>query len=355
MKVDINILKEHPLNHEIYGADDTEEQFQELVNRIKESAWIDPVIINKEYTILSGHRRVRAAKLLGFTSIDCELIKVEPDKEIEILLDSNLYREKTTLQKTKEAEYYHAIESRKALQRQLSGTTLGFLRTQGRTDEIVAEKTGMSTSSYKRARKVLKNSEKITDPALKFLLEETLNEDITAAQKLSEKPIEFIQQVNDLVDGDVSKVGKVMRNLEKAEIKQEIPLPPGKYTVIYTEYGHDDFENCSKIPIGDLGEPDSVILLWTLPHLLDQALKLIHNWGFQYKTAFLWNKDVMNEVSDMGELMLIGTKGNPPMISLSDKNQPMMEKPSIIREMIEQVYQRVDKVIIHLGEGWEQW
>jgi ParB-like chromosome segregation protein Spo0J len=356
MKVDINILKEHPLNHEIYSDDDTDEQFTILVNRIKESGWIDPVIVNNEYVILSGHRRVRAAKLLGYTTIEYEMVNVEPDREVEILLDSNLYREKTTLQKTKEGEFYHVIESRKARDRQLSGTTLGFLRTQGRTDEIVAEKTGMSTSSYRRARQVLKNTEKIADPAMKWLLEETLNEDITAAQKLSEKPTEFIKQVHDLVDGDVKQVGKVIRNLEKAEIKQEIPLPTGKYNVIYTEYGQEELEKCSRIPLGDLAEPDSVLFLWTLPHFLDQAMRLIHHWEFQYKTAFLWNKDVMNECSDLGEVMLIATKGNPPMIALSSENQPITEKPKIVKEMIEQVYQpAVDKVIIHLGEGWEQW
>ena len=124
MKVDINILREHPLNREIYGTEDNEEQFQKLVNRIKESGWIDPVIVNNEYTLLSGHRRYRAAKLLGYTVIDYEKVNVGLDRELEILLSSNVYREKTTVQKLKEAEYYHEIESRKARERQLSGTTL---------------------------------------------------------------------------------------------------------------------------------------------------------------------------------------------------------------------------------------
>ena len=149
MKVNIDLLKQHPLNQDIYGQDD-EEQFTILLNRIKESGWIDPIIINKEGTILSGHRRYRAAKLLGYTSIDYEKVNVEPEKELEILLSSNVYREKTTVQKLKEAEYYHEIESRKARERQLSGVTLETSRTQGgRTDEIVAEKIGMSPSSYK--------------------------------------------------------------------------------------------------------------------------------------------------------------------------------------------------------------
>jgi len=97
MKVDINILREHPLNKEIYGDDDTEEQFQELVNRIRESGWIDPVIVNKDFTLLSGHRRLRAAKLLGYDSIEYEKINVDTEHELEILLNSNVYREKTTL------------------------------------------------------------------------------------------------------------------------------------------------------------------------------------------------------------------------------------------------------------------
>ena len=355
MKININLLKEHQLNQTIYGQDDNEEQFQELVNRIKESGWIDPVIVNSEYTILAGHRRVRAAKLLGHTTIDYEIINVEPDKDIEILLNSNVYREKTTLQKTKEAEFYHEIESRKARERQLSGTTLSPSRDQGRTDEIVANKVGMSRTSLRRAQQVLKNTEKIAEPALKWLLEETLNDDITTAQKLSEKPTEFIQQVYDLVDGDVKQVSKVINAVEKAEIKNSVLLPPGKYNIILTEYGKDDYEKCSKIPLGDIVEPDSIIFLWTLPPLLDQALKLIHQWQFTYKTAFLYNKDVMNEVSDLGEIMLIGVKGNPKMIPLSDQNQPISEKPTIIKEMIEQVCQQVDKVIIHLGQGREQW
>ncbi len=352
MKIDINQLKEHPLNKEIYGED--EEQLNKLVDRIKVSGWIEPIIINKDYTILSGHQRYRAAKKLNYTSIDYQLVSVPPEQELEILLNANQYREKTTIQKLKEAEYYHEVESRKALLRQISGTTLEFSRTRGRTNEIVAKKIDMSPSSYKRARKALKNSEKITEEGLQHLLEETLNTDITTAQKLSEQPLEVIQQVQDLIDGDATQVGKVLRNLENLEIRKAIPLPPGRYTVIYTEHNKsEDFEKFSKISIGDLAQSDSILLLWTLPLLLDQAIKLLHLWGFHYKTAFLWNKDVMNDCSDLGEVMLIGTRGNPPMISLSKENRPETIKPAIITNMIEQGFPQVDKVKIRLGEGWE--
>lgn len=355
LKVDINILKEHPLNQNIYGQDD-EKQFQELVHRIKESGFVAPLITNKEWMILSGHRRYRAAKLLGYTSIDCEKVSVPPEEELEILLNSNVYREKTTVQKLKEAEFYYQIESRKARERQLSGTTLSQMVDQGRTDEIVGDKVGLSRTSLRDGNEALKESEKIADEGLQHLVINTLNTNIKAAKTLSKQPVEVMKQVQNQIKGDVTKVGKVLRNLENLEIKKNVPLPPGKYSVIHSEYNNEeDFERCSKIQIGDLAETDSVLFLWTLPNLLEHAMKLAHIWGFRYKTAFLWNHDVLNDCSDSGEIMLIGTKGNPPMIPLKDKCSTEPTKPSIIREMIEQGYPQVDKVTIHLGEGWELW
>ena len=351
----MELLKEHPLNQQIYGTDD-DEQFKELVNKIRESGWISPVICNTEYTLLSGHRRYRAAKLLGYTEIEYEKVNVEPEKELEILLNSNVYREKTTVQKLKEAEYYYQIESRKARERQLAGVTLSQTEDQGRTDEIVAGKIDLSRTSLRDGQEALKESENIADQGLQHLVIDTINVNIKAAKNLSKKPVEVMKQVQAQIKGDVTQVGKVLRNLENLEIKKSIPLPPGKYTVIYTEYANqDNFEKYSKTPIVDICEPDSVVFLWTLPDLLEQAMKLLRNWGFTYQTSFLWNKDLLNECSDLGEVMLIGTRGNPPMIKLSSENQPMTEKPKLVKEMINQVYQQVDKVIIHLGEGWELW
>jgi len=355
MKVKMELLKEHPLNQQIYGTDD-DEQFKELVNKIRESGWISPVICNTEYTLLSGHRRYRAAKLLGYTEIEYEKVNVDPEKELEILLNSNVYREKTTVQKLKEAEYYYQIESRKASARQLAGVTLSQTEDQGRTDEIVADKVGMSRTSLRGGQDALKESENIADQGLQHLVIDTINVNIKAAKNLSKKPVEVMKQVQEQIGGDVSKVGKVLKELEKVEIRKTNPLPPGKYSVIYTEYNNeDDFEKFSKIPIDDISEPDSVVFLWTLPNLLEQTMKLLRIWGFTYQTSFLWNKDLLNEASVLGEIMLIGTRGNPPMISLSKENQPMTEKPKLVKEMINQVYQQVDKVIIHVGVGWELW
>jgi hypothetical protein len=351
MKISINLLKEHPLNQAIYGDD--ENQLNELIERIRMSNWIKPIQITKDFVIISGHQRVRAAKALNLTEIDCEYTTVDEEKQLELLLNENAYREKTTLQKTREGELYHKIESRKAHERQIAGVELGVLETQGRTNEIVAEKIGMSESSYKKSRRVSRKIDEIVDAAIKLFFQETLNENITVADKLVDKPVEFVTEMMDRVNGDIKDVSKIFNQMEQEELIERVHLPSGKYQVIYIEAGQQPINQYSLLPILEKGEDDSVLFFWSSPLNLEISLKLISDWGFRYKTALLWNKDVLNEVSDYGEILLIATKGNPPMLPLS-KNPSMTEKPAVIKEMIDRTYSG-SKIQIMLGEGWSQW
>ena len=92
-KIDIELLKEHPQNHQIYGDDD-QAQFNELMEKIKTSGWINPILITSDHVILSGHRRYKAAQLLGWKQIDVDIVKGDEEKYIEVLLLSNAQREK---------------------------------------------------------------------------------------------------------------------------------------------------------------------------------------------------------------------------------------------------------------------
>ena len=97
MKINIDILKENPLNKEIYGDDDPE-QFNELVEKIRSSGWIKAILITKDYVIISGHRRAKAARLLRIESIEYEFVDDDPETQLEIILNENAYRIKTTFQ-----------------------------------------------------------------------------------------------------------------------------------------------------------------------------------------------------------------------------------------------------------------
>jgi len=93
MRIEINLLYENPLNVEIYGEDDPA-QLAELVKKIKVSGYIKPLISNRNYLIVSGHRRYRATKVLGMQVIEVEMISKDENQELEILLAENAFREK---------------------------------------------------------------------------------------------------------------------------------------------------------------------------------------------------------------------------------------------------------------------
>ena len=58
------------------------------------------------------------------------------------------------------------------------------------------------------------------------------------------------------------------------------------------------------IYISDIAKPDSVLLMWVVDPLLDQAFKVIDAWGFTYKTVgFTWaktNKNTMGFFTGLG-------------------------------------------------------
>ena len=357
MNVDLKILKENPLNKQIYGDDDAS-QLTELAEKIKSSGWVKTIVVNKDFVILSGHRRVKACQKLGITEIDCETVIGDEDKQLEIFLNENHYRRKTNIQLQKEGELYFEIEKKKALQRQLAGVDLRVPEPQGRTTELVAKQLGISESSYKKLRSVGKRIEEEEDPTIKWFLSDLANENITAASTFGNKPPEFVQEVITRTNGDVRNVRKIIGELEQEEIKKQTPLPPVRGQILYAELSNNHPESLSQIPISDLGEDDSVLFLWSKPTQLKQALQLIDGWGFNYKTCMVWNKDVF-DVSDNAEILTISTKGNPPMMPLTKETfDSKITKPLMVEDMIKNNF---GGAIVELTfedstiSGWALW
>ena len=356
MKIRIDILRENPLNQKIYGDDD-EKQFNELVAKIKKSGWIKAVLITNDYLIISGHRRVKAARLLGIEVVEYEVVTSDPDKQVEIFLNENAYRLKSNTQLLREAEMYFDIEQKKAHQRELAGVAPEVNLPQGRTTEIVAEKIGMSESSYKKGRKILNRIDEEVDPNIEWILECRTDQSIDAGSKLAEKPIGFIQQVIEKTGGDKDKIPSAISEVEQEEGKLKAHLPPGKYQVVYCDLTNNPSENLSKLPISEIGEADSVLFLWTTPFKLSMALRLLETWKYHYITCMVWYKDVF-EISDKAEILTISTKGNPPMIQQAEESDGKTEKPELVREMISASYTGT-KIELTFGDsdldGWKMW
>lgn len=56
-------------------------EFEKIKNSISEFGYVDPVIVNRDLTVIGGHQRITVLKTLGYTEIDCVIIDVDKTKE----------------------------------------------------------------------------------------------------------------------------------------------------------------------------------------------------------------------------------------------------------------------------------
>ena len=56
-------------------------EFEKIKNSIAEFGYVDPVIVNRDLTVIGGHQRITVLKTLGYSEIDCVVIDIDKTKE----------------------------------------------------------------------------------------------------------------------------------------------------------------------------------------------------------------------------------------------------------------------------------
>lgn len=91
--MEIEINKIHAFkNHPFKVLDD--EKMQDLIESVKLSGVLTPVLLrvdsNDEYEMISGHRRLHAAKMAGLTTIPAIVRKLSDDDAVIAMVDANI-------------------------------------------------------------------------------------------------------------------------------------------------------------------------------------------------------------------------------------------------------------------------
>ena len=100
--MNIKLEKLHPFESHPYKVLD-DESMTELVESIKEYGLLNRIIVRPfeekqdEYEIISGHRRVRAAKLLEMKEVPVVVHFIDRDQATILMVDSNCQRENLSL------------------------------------------------------------------------------------------------------------------------------------------------------------------------------------------------------------------------------------------------------------------
>ena len=100
------------------------------------------------------------------------------------------------------------------------------------------------------------------------------------------------------------------------------------------------------MPIADLMDDNSTLLLWTTSAALPDALDVMRAWGFEYKTNAVWDKYYMglgNYFRGSHEILLHGVRGKAPFkfrgqrSTLLFPRQAHSQKPEEMIPLIERV------------------
>lgn len=130
-----------------------DEKMQELVESIKANGVLSPVLIrpkgNDTYEMISGHRRLHAAKLAGLTAIPSIIRELTDDEAVIAMVDANIQREEL-LPSEKAFAYKMKLGAmnRQGDRNDLTSSQIGTKLQ--RSDQLLAEQSGESKNTIHR-------------------------------------------------------------------------------------------------------------------------------------------------------------------------------------------------------------
>ena len=258
--MEIEINKIHAFkNHHFKVLDD--EKMQDLIDSLKLSGVLTPVLLrvdsNDEYEMISGHRRLHAAKMAGLTTIPAIVRELSDDDAVIAMVDANIQREEL-LPSEKAFAYRMKLE---AMKRQGSRTdlTLSQNETKSRSDEVLSKQVGESRAQVQRYIRLTELIPELLDLVDSKKLKFTVAVDISYIDKEIQKWIyEYIkdtgfikpQQItalrNQLNEGAVNQVGMLTIFNKCMMVKtpsRSITFSEKKLTKYFPEsYSADDME-----------------------------------------------------------------------------------------------------------------
>ena len=135
-------------------------------------------------------------------------------------------------------------------------------------------------------------------------------------------------------------------------------------------YGTMSNSDIYNLPVNDITEKDAVLFLWVTSPLLKEGLQTIHNWGFNYKTSFIWDKvrhNMGHYNSVRHEFLLVATKGNCTpdnkklhnSVQRIEKSDRHSEKPIQFLDIIDDLYNYGNKIELFCRDikknNWYGW
>mgnify|MGYP003340424101 CR=1 FL=1 len=352
------------------------DEFKELCEDIRRNGVREPIVLY-EGKILDGRNRYRACKEIGLTA---PAINFEGEDPLGYVISLNVHRRHLRSDQRAAA----AIEAEGIDQR---------LKKEAQERIISAGEHGKEGGRGKTPSQKIDRGFQYNENRANSKLAETFGTNrqyINDIRKVKEEQPETFEAIK---RGEV-KLAHVKRDKKREERLEKLlevskgnaELPQDKtYPVIYADppwrYEHSQSDSrqienqyptmtlddiCAlSIPATD----DAILFMWGTSPKLEEAFRVIREWGFTYRTCAVWDKQKIGMgyyFRQQHELLLIATKGNLPAPLPENRpgsvfSYPRGEhsaKPHEVAEIIEKMYPELPKLEMFCRsarEGWGVW
>jgi N6-adenosine-specific RNA methylase IME4 len=293
-----------------------------LADSIQEVGLLHPIVIDSQYNLVAGLRRLEAAKKLGWKEIDCSMIDLDGyGKYAEI--HENTHRKDFTASEINAIADY--IQKTRIGHRPKKGAKLAPF-SKGKTRDMVAKITGLSHGTIDKIRKIHEFAQKHPEHG------------------------DLVEQI----DNSIHKVDAVYKKIQIEENKKlpKLPLPAGKFNLIVWDpsWPHDNevaggsgnsgnaqkyrpetLEELKSRGLQKILADDAILGIWSLPTHHSEVLEVIRANGFEkIKTKLYWDKTVMKmgyNFRNSVEELCICVRGNVRAFWQTDQPNIIHQKP----------------------------
>lgn len=240
----IDLLREFK-NHPFKVLDD--ERMNELVSSIRERGILSPILVRKKdnfYEVISGHRRKRAAEIIGLEKVPVIIKELTDDDATIIMVDSNIQREEI-------------LPSEKAFAFKMKMDAISHMGKRGdRSREIVGEDNGLGGRQVTRYVKLTNLIAELLDMVDQKKLTITLAVKIADLSEEKQKEVlnyinqgysindEQIKRIREMNKENKEQISDVVENINsKPRKKKKVILPENKLEKYFPkDYSKKDME-----------------------------------------------------------------------------------------------------------------
>lgn len=223
-EVDISLIHGFK-NHPFKVVDD--DKMEELVQSIRRNGVLSPVILrpadNNTYEMISGHRRMHAAKQAGLSSVPAFIRDMTDDESTIFMVDSNIQREEL-LPSEKAFAYRMKLEAmkrqgkREDLKEGSTSTQNGW---KSETAELIGKQVGESKNQVRRYIRLTELTPDLLDMVDRKRLNFTIAVDISYIDKQVQKWLyEYIRENGFIKPNQITALRKYISQNETIMTQQ---------------------------------------------------------------------------------------------------------------------------------------